>query len=317
MTRHRRVVSFRTLLFQLSLVCREWKELTRNNCFWEPIARTRMPLLTIPGNPLVETAGGSIFAYLARYGKALHEKTRVVEDDWCKNVIGQIEIFDALDDFRMFSACGPIRVDDSQSLGSADEDDGAGFILRLAGTQRHEMVGQPFSAQNRGGQAYDDIEDFFKTTHGLVHGHTITINISLTWAPTGKTVVLWHSGRDVEFQSCTDIHPFWDLFLPAGSLFFQSKDKDLAPPPEPRISYGMVVMNQRANIGFYLSPLPNQEQVSEAEKLWEFAGGDKEDYDKHDSFVRLHFKSGNKKEIADYLRSLFEGEYEQGEEEEE
>jgi hypothetical protein len=273
-----------------------------------------MPLLTIPGNPLVETAGGSIFAYLARYGKALHEKTRVVEDDWCKNVIGQIEIFDALDEFRMFSACGPIRVDDCHSLASADDENASGFILRLTGVQRHEVFGQPFPAKSRGGQAYDDIEDFFKTTHGLVHGRAITINISLTWAPTGKTVVVWHSARDVEFQSCTDIHPFWRPFLPDGSLVIQSGDKDLAPPPEPQIGYDGLIMNRRANIAFYLSPLPNQEHVSEADKLWEFAGGDKEDYDKHDSFLRLHFESGSKKKIADYLRSLFEGEYEQGEE---
>lgn len=202
---------------------------------------------------------------MAGYGKALVEKTQVVEDRWCKNVIGYFEIFDALDGFRMYSASGPIRLAESTNLGSADESIGHGFILRLTGAQRHEVVGRPFSATSRGGQDYDDIADFFTTTHGLVQCHTITINISLTWVPTGKTVLLWHSTREVGFQGLVaGVNPFWQPFLPDGSLVLQSGDKDLAPPPVPLVDVrGREVVYMGASVAFYLKPVPNQVQVSE------------------------------------------------------
>ena len=62
-------------------------------------------MIANPSNPLIEAKGGSIFAYMARYGKALLEKTQVVEDDWFRKVIGQFEIFDALEVMKSSFLC--------------------------------------------------------------------------------------------------------------------------------------------------------------------------------------------------------------------
>jgi hypothetical protein len=84
-------------------VNRQWRNVSRSSFHWQRIAADLMPLQAAsPG------WHGS-FETLAAHGKVLVQKKMILEDNLLHGLDMTWEIFDAMDDLRIYSASGPLH----------------------------------------------------------------------------------------------------------------------------------------------------------------------------------------------------------------
>jgi hypothetical protein len=62
-----------------------------------------------------------------------------------------------------------------------------------------------------------------------------------------------------------------------------------------------------ARVGFYVRPEAGQEGVAEADKMWRVAGGDRDNYGDHPSFLYLRFDPDvTTAQLVTFIRALVE-----------
>jgi hypothetical protein len=79
----------RVALGQTALVCKDWRHISRQTCFWRPLLRQLRPVIGENDESLVHGRGHEgHFAFLCNYGKCLVERQLVV---------GEVDLLDGLE----------------------------------------------------------------------------------------------------------------------------------------------------------------------------------------------------------------------------
>ena len=193
-----RIAGNRRQLSTLALVCRQWKEVGRQDRFWRGLVGGRLR----PGS----CSGASAFESAAAYGRCLFQtpmydgRGYIAKGGGCGLGLWlYIEVYDARDGFNYYNGCGPLR----KSHEGQNND-----YLHFAGPGMMEVDPAPFSGIERGVSKVrpyhrdnDDIRELFTSESGSED--KIHIRVLVSCQKTGKTAVLWKDGYapDIEEPS--------------------------------------------------------------------------------------------------------------------
>jgi hypothetical protein len=242
----------RTLLCGLRGMGRAWREHFSRDFYWRPVATALMPALGQGGSQLLWARGMSYHGYMLEQGRAAAGGTC-----WEPEVIVpgrlemHVEVWDENDGFRIFSAVGP-----------------AEMVLDLHGVQGNAVVefrevyinAREFTAASRGD--YQDVHTYFGMNWeelDTTRSSPVRSRAVLRDRVTGKTVLLWRSGR----------YDKWELGIIDGDdsdleeeeyvdgQFMASMDRR---PPH---WLGMCSEGSLSMYGLYVSPLKGQEGISD------------------------------------------------------
>jgi hypothetical protein len=248
-------------LGRVALVCRLWREAATGEEVWGRVASELMPAM---GRRVSEV--GARRCVLER-GHCHRDRRAWVGNNWWYSLRLQVEVWDTLDNFVLFSAEGLLGLSVHPHEMSID------------GADRREVVGPAFSAASRDPvqRRFASIDDYFRRGQDTVdEPFIIRVYVKDEW--TGRQALLWDSGTESRLEASPvefDADHSFRAFLPEGSRKVKCADS------LPMYSTSLPGQAVRAKATFFLHPEAGQEGVEEADKLWRVAGGDKDNYGDH------------------------------------
>lgn len=182
----RPTLASRVALGQTALVSKEWLHISRQACFWRPLARELMLAALREGR---DQEG--YFDCLASYGKCLVERQVLTGDSALFDGLElHIKIWNAavLSGGRIYSAVGPIR---------AEAVDSAVTRLIVTGPQRKEVAGPAFFAVilDPVEREYSTIVDYIDNAHELNNPLHLCVRVRVMDSGTGKMALVSESGK--------------------------------------------------------------------------------------------------------------------------
>lgn len=123
---------------------------------------------------------------------------------------------------RIYSAIGPIR---AVAVAAAGPGDHPSVILSVTGPHRKEVAGPAFSAAilDPLEQKYPTIVDCFLDAHQPNNPLQMCMRVSVTDVRTGKTVLIWQSGKPMIYVVC-DCRQWVRNALPRAVYHIYSKN---------------------------------------------------------------------------------------------
>jgi len=201
-------------LSTMALVCKQWKELARQDKFWQGMTEGLFPA----GE---EGAGrASIFSAVAAYGRCLVETPMVMSERLILTDVNDIEdyadgmrwlhidISDTRDGFVYYKCCGALVVVCN-----------GGVHLAICPDQA--VASAPFTGAERGGATFppDEFWESNEDNFFRQYGDNIRVRIFVSCRRTGRRVMLWNGGPE-NFQ----------LIVVEDPEFYPSDDLGHSPP---------------------------------------------------------------------------------------
>jgi hypothetical protein len=209
-----------------------------------------------------------------------------------------VEVWDGRDGLRMLSAEGRLQVIRGGEIA----------MLRVTGSDRHEVVGPAFSAASRDPEhhRFDDIENYF--LHADLEGRPAELctRVVVRDVRSGRRAVLWDTGKRQRWTT-DQVPPTDDYapFLPEGSLYVGTfGDRSTVYPP---CGTGEAAIKMR--FSFYVRPEAGQEGVPARDKLWRLGGADAEQNGEHHSTLYMYFRTGDTVAIGNIVWSSVDRSY--------
>lgn len=144
------------------------------------------------------------FETIAAHGKAFVQKTMALEDNLLQGLDMSWEIFDAMDDLRIYTASGPLFVCESNTI-----------VLSIKADGCREVIGPAFSVDSRDppGDRWPcmDLMQYFRS-FGRILGGTLPfllrVRATVRCQYTGKSACIWDSGKTTRYD-CKEVAE-WD-----------------------------------------------------------------------------------------------------------
>ena len=321
----------RPTLSAFGLVSRRWRELSLLDRFWGHIARSCFPVLALEaasGESRLAVVGGASSMRAAAlkaatggsgrrggllpstphrdvvldYGRCLVETRLCKLADWKEGLRLSFEVFDAVDDLRLYSAEGPVKV--------TPITDSNVTSLRLSTSSRREVT-HPFSAASRdaGAQRFGSVRDYFRHGHTTEYPCALTVRITAYDVRTGRVALIYHASKAPKSSAGATPSAYWQNFLPPGSLdvcdawAWNSVHHPFMGPASAGPAMEM-------RVGFFVGPEPGQsEGVSDKDRLYRVVARDwhPEEAQQDASLMFLYFKSLDTLAIGKFVRGLLDG----------
>ena len=191
----------RVALGQTALINKEWRHISRQDCFWRPLVGKLLPVLEEKEEKWVYDRGYD--GYLCHYGFCLTEKEVLTGDNALFDGLEmQMEVFNAatVPPARIYSALGPIR-----ARLSPFEDDlyrGSTISLFISGPHRQEIA-PAFSMVDLdpAHQRYSTIEDWFDTAHYDSNPLHLCMRVTVPDIRTGKVALVFDTNKNKKYRT--------------------------------------------------------------------------------------------------------------------
>lgn len=279
----------RPILSTLSLVCRKWRDLSRKEEFWRPIAKDCFPVLAEGSR--IEGIDTTYRSYLLKYGRDLVDRRVWLGDEWAEHLRLSFEVFDQHDGLRLLSATGSLGI-------YIDEADGV-TALEVKGKSRKEVAGPAFSAAGRDPRN-TTISEYFETAHREDRQSCICVRVTVWDERTGRSGTLWSSSKNLPFLTAPPNH-HWQQALPPDSLVVVPRGWTSLVSPATQPVY------LQAQVLFHVRPDDDQaEDVAPQDRLYRLAvaGPDSPDAGPPRSCIELVLSTANRVVLGNYIRSI-------------
>jgi hypothetical protein len=225
---------------------------------------------------------------LVQYGRLLFAERRVWSaNDWSAGLELHVEVFDRMDGLQMLSARGPLlwKVHEENGLTTFD----------LPPLPAVDARGSSFSAASRDPdqRRFANIWAYFSQGGDSEYPCSLCVRVTVRDQRTGKGGLLWEEGKGTVRRVQNPI-PHWEHRLPEGAKAVLSHKSSMV---------GARGDGQLCRTIFYVCPEPDQEGVTEEDRLYHVAmGEDNSEGDEHP--FRFGIRSTDTAKIGALIRSL-------------
>jgi hypothetical protein len=192
-----------------------------------------------------------------------HRDQRTWGWDWTLGLRLEVEVWDMLDETCLLSADCELIVTDHP------------YALILDGAGRCEVVGPVFSAASRDPVQgrFASIDDYFRRGPGATVDEPIVVRVYVRDERRGRQALLWdtrYQGGELLSTVVAPHEPLWAQ-VPEGSRCV--RNVGFLP------IYSTALPGQEIGVRTELvvNPMPGQEEVAEADKMWRVVGIDEHD----------------------------------------
>lgn len=285
------VAASRPTLSTLSLVCRKWRDLSRQDQFWRPIAEDCFPVIAEASRSETGSADLSYRGYMLKHGRNLIHRQVWLGDEWAEGLRLSFEVFDQHDGLRLLSATGSLGI-------YIDEADGV-TALEVKGDSRKEVAGPAFSASSRDPR-YTTINDYFETAFREDRPSCICVRVTVWDERTGRSGTLWSSSKTMPFLTAAPNH-HWQQALPPDSIVVVPRGWTSLVSPATQPVY------LQAQVLFHVRPEAEQpDDVEPQHRLYRLAvaGPGAADAGPPRSCIELVLSTANRVVLGNYIRSI-------------